>query len=443
MSYQEQDTIVALATANGTGGIGIVRLSGSNALHIAEQISKRKLKPRFAHYVNFYNQHNEIIDNGIVLFFKNPNSFTGEDCVELQGHGGQVVLQMLVQACLNLGARLANPGEFSYRAFLNNKIDLVQAEAISDLISASSNSAARNAMHSLRGDFSHKITVVNKQIIDLHVFLEATLDFPDEEINFVDLEQVQQKITAILKQLNAILLSANISVMVQNGMRVVIAGLPNAGKSSLMNALAGYDVAIVTDIAGTTRDVLRENMQINGIAVQFIDTAGLRIANDVIEQIGIARTHDSLNSANHIVAVIDVNNHYNLAQLRSNFPADVALTFVFNKIDLANITPKIEQINGDTYIYLSAKTKDGLNLLCNHLTSAFNPAGETSFSARERHITALQQAKQTLLNSINQTLLELIAEDLRTTSKYLSTITGEFTNNDLLTEIFSNFCIGK
>jgi len=441
--YQNQDTIVAIATAQGVGGIGIVRISGKNSLKIAEQITKCQLKPRMAHYTNFYNDNNEIIDSGIALFFVAPNSFTGEDCVELQGHGGQVILHMLVETCLNLGARPAAPGEFSYRAFINNKIDLIQAEAISDLISATSNNAVRNALNSLRGDFSKKINKLNQQIIDLRVFLEATLDFPEEEITFVNNNQVQQKLNIINTELNNLLKKAHHGAIIQNGIRVVIAGAPNAGKSSLMNALAGYDVAIVTDIAGTTRDILRENIQINGIAVQFIDTAGLRKSYDAIEQIGISRALDVLNSANHIVAVIDVSSDYNLSELRGNFPTDTSITFIFNKIDLIGISPKVEQINGDTHIYLSAKTKNGIDLLCNHLTNNLDITNETNFSAKMRHINALKQVQKILLNTKEQTLLELIADDLRLASQHLSEITGEFTNDDLLTEIFSNFCIGK
>jgi len=437
------DTIAAVATAQGTGGIGIIRISGSNALAIGEQISKTKLKPRFAYYGDFYDIENHLLDSGIALYFKAPHSFTGEDCVELQGHGGQIILQMMLDSCLQLGARLAEPGEFSFRAFLNNKIDLIQAEAISDLISASSQNAAKNALHSLRGEFSNKINEINQQLIKLRVFLEATLDFPDEDIEFIELDSVKQQITIIITKLNAVLATANRGAIIQNGLRVVIAGEPNAGKSSLLNALAGYDAAIVTDIPGTTRDLIREQIYINGITINLIDTAGLRKTTDQIEQLGINRSRDVFHTSDHILVVIDSSRSYDLTSLKNNFPADVKLTLLFNKIDATGMQPKIEQHEQDTHIYISAKTSAGLDLLANHLTQNLHIDNESDFSARKRHITALQQTKIQLEQSLNQALIELIAEDLKLASQSLSSITGEFTTDDLLGEIFSTFCVGK
>jgi len=441
----EQDTIAAIATATGAGGIGIVRLSGKLVLPIAEQITQRQLKPRFAHYANFYNQNKELLDSGIALYFAAPNSFTGEDCVELQGHGGQIVLQMVLDACLQLGARLASPGEFSYRAFLNNKLDLTQAEAIADLISASSQTAARNALHSLRGDFSHKITQLNNELIQLRVLIEASLDFPEEEIDFLDEHNIATQISTLIAQIDAILQAAAQGVIVQNGMRIVLGGAPNAGKSSLLNALAGYDAAIVTDIAGTTRDILREQIQIDGLLLHLIDTAGLREANNEIEQIGISKAKENFASCDHILLVVDSSSAYDLAALKQNFPANIPLTVVFNKIDLSNKSAKITQQTNNTEIYLSAKTGAGLDLLRNHLkqSAGFMGVSESSFSARKRHVIALRQAKEDLKNAQKQVMSELLAEDLRRASQNLAEITGQFTTDDLLEIIFSSFCIGK
>lgn len=450
------DTIAAIATATGRGGVGIVRVSGNKAVLVAEKLLRIKLQPRFAHYCPFYSSNGEILDQGIALFFPNPNSFTGEDVLELQGHGGPVILDLLLREITQLGVRLARPGEFSERAFLNDKLDLTQAEAIADLIDATTEQAARNALHSLQGAFSKKIHELVEALIHLRIYVEASIDFPEEEIDFLsdgkvatDLNTIEQKLAQVFKE-------ARQGVLMRDGMRVVIAGRPNAGKSSLLNALSGRESAIVTSIAGTTRDVLREHIHLDGMPLHIIDTAGLRDSADEVEQIGIQRAWQEIQQADRVLLMVDSRTTDELdpniiwpefmAQL--NDPEKV--TLVRNKIDLSNEPAGLTQLpNGNLSLGISAATGAGIDALKQHLKDimGFSETGESGFTARRRHLDALTRA-QTYLESGKAQLQgyaagELLAEDLRHCQNALSEITGEFTPDDLLGRIFSSFCIGK
>ena len=452
------DTIAAIATPPGRGGVGIVRISGPGARTIAEQVVGKTLTPRFAHYGPFFEQgegKKQVLDQGIALFFPGPNSFTGEDVLELQGHGGPVILDCLLRETLRLGARLARPGEFSERAFLNDKIDLAQAEAIADLIDSVSEQAARSALRSLQGEFSQRIHELVEQLIQLRLYVEAAIDFPEEEIDFLADGKVRQQVEALLADFDAVLSSAHQGSLLREGMRVVIAGAPNAGKSSLLNALAGRDSAIVTPIAGTTRDVLREQIQIDGLPLHIIDTAGLRDSPDEVEREGIRRAWREIEHADHILLVVDSQTTTS-NDARQLWPAEVPaalgrqpITLIRNKCDLQAIAPgqKLGD-DGSTIITLSAKTGSGIDLLREHLKASigFHP-GEGSFLARRRHIEALQKAREYV--SYGQQQLEnagageLLAEDLRLSQRTLGEITGEVSADDLLGRIFSSFCIGK
>ncbi|MEH6557622.1 MAG: tRNA uridine-5-carboxymethylaminomethyl(34) synthesis GTPase MnmE [Oceanicoccus sp.] len=465
MATFDTDTIVAIATAPGRGGVGIVRVSGPNSKTIAASITDSQLTPRYAHYGAFYearslanNNPDQIIDYGLTLFFPGPHSFTGEDVLELQAHGGPVVLDYMLSEIIKLGARLARPGEFSERAFLNNKIDLTQAEAIADLINSASQQAARNAVRSLQGQFSEKITSLVKAVIQLRVYVEAAIDFPEEEIDFLADGKVSSDLKNIVTRLNAVFSEAKQGTLVQEGMTVVIAGKPNAGKSSLLNALSGRDSAIVTEIEGTTRDVLREQIQIDGMPLHIIDTAGLRESPDIIEQEGIRRAWDEINKADRILLVVDstCSQETDPAKLTDDLGQDIAsklsslhnITVIHNKADLSGQT--IDIVDGDpTLIKLSAKDNKGIELLRQHLKACmgYSGAGEGGFTARRRHLDALAQAQEALYAGQEQLLSygagELLAEDLRHCQNSLSEITGEFSSDDLLGEIFSSFCIGK
>ncbi len=448
-------TIAALATAPGRGGVGIIRLSGPRSLNIAEHIIKQTPKPRFAHYLPFYNQNDQVIDSGIVLYFPGPNSFTGEDVVELQGHGGPVVMDMLLQEVFALGAEPAKPGEFSERAFLNDKLDLAQAEAIADLIEASSEQAARSALRSLQGEFSQLIHEQVEALIQLRIYVEAAIDFPEEEIDFLSDGKVENDTRNILTDLNAILKQAQQGCLIREGMTVAIAGQPNAGKSSLLNALSGKESAIVTDIAGTTRDVLKEEINIDGMPLHIIDTAGLRESDCEVEKIGIKRAWDVIENADQILMVIDescINDPQQQRvneQLISQFPQSIDITIIHNKIDLADRMPLINHSEHQTEIYLSAKQNAGIELLKDHLKQCmgYQSAGEGTFMARRRHLEAIQKAIQNVENGLQQlqeySAGELLAEELRLAQNALSEITGEFTSDDLLGRIFTSFCIGK
>jgi len=448
-------TIAALATAPGRGGVGIIRLSGPKSLSIAEKIIRQTPKPRFAHYLPFYGENDQLLDSGIALYFPNPNSFTGEDVIELQGHGGPVVMDMLLQRVFSLGAEPAKPGEFSERAFLNDKLDLAQAEAIADLIDASSEQAARSALRSLQGEFSQMIHAQVEALIQLRIYVEAAIDFPEEEIDFLSDGKVEADTKTIYADLQQILKKAEQGCLMREGMSVAIAGQPNAGKSSLLNALSGKESAIVTDIAGTTRDVLKEEINIDGMPLHIIDTAGLRDSDCEVEKIGIQRAWDVIENADQILMVIDENEADNETSLQINqqllkqFPEAIDITMIHNKIDQAGKNPQIIEGEHRTEIYLSAKENQGTDLLKEHLKKCmgYQSAGEGTFMARRRHLEAIQQAIQSVAKGLSQlqeyAAGELLAEELRQAQNSLSEITGEFSSDDLLGRIFTSFCIGK
>ncbi|NRB37338.1 MAG: tRNA uridine-5-carboxymethylaminomethyl(34) synthesis GTPase MnmE [Pseudomonadales bacterium] len=455
----DQDTIAAIATPSGKGGVGIIRLSGPEALLIGEQICQMTLNVRYAHFSPFYEKKiasaDNLLDEGLAIFFKAPHSFTGEDVVELQGHGGPVILDILLNECIQQGARLARPGEFSERAFLNDKIDLTQAEAIADLIDSSSVEAAKNAMRSLQGDFSKKIHALVKKVIDLRIFVEAAIDFPEEEIDFISDGRVKEQLEAIIENLGLVLATAKQGRIIREGIKVVIAGRPNAGKSSLLNALAGHDAAIVTDIAGTTRDVLKEQILIDGMPLHIIDTAGLRESPDVVEQEGIRRAWKEIENADAILLMTDSSSEENEStdHIWPEFTQKLHdlshLTIIRNKCDLSNLEPGIKEVAGQTTITLSAKEDRGMDILRNYLkqVAGLQTQTEGGFTARRRHLTALNQAMDYLDNGMQQLVGmgagELLAEDLRYCQQSLNEITGSFSSDDLLGEIFSSFCIGK
>ncbi|MEQ3640579.1 MAG: tRNA uridine-5-carboxymethylaminomethyl(34) synthesis GTPase MnmE [Alteromonas sp.] len=454
------DTITAQATAPGRGGVGIVRVSGPKAKEVAHALVPCELTPRQAAYTSFIDSKKAVIDQGIALFFKGPNSFTGEDVLELQGHGGQVVMDMLINAVLATGcARLANPGEFSEQAFLNDKLDLAQAEAIADLIDASSQQAARSALRSLQGEFSTQIQTLSDQIIHLRMYVEAAIDFPEEEIDFLSDGKVSGDLSAIVQSLASVREQAKQGSLLREGMQVVIAGRPNAGKSSLLNALAGRESAIVTDIAGTTRDVLKEHIHIDGMPVHIIDTAGLRESPDKVEQIGIERAWQAISDADHVLFVVDstatsiIDPFEIWPEFMQRLPLGIPVTVVRNKADLSTLDvgqSTVTTQQGDiSVINLSAKQGDGVDTLKSHLatTMGFDTTTEGQFIARRRHIDALDQANNHVTTGEQQLhdamAGELLAEELRLAHQALCEITGEFTSDDLLGKIFSSFCIGK
>lgn len=451
-----RDTIAAIATAQGRGGVGIVRVSGQLAKQIAQLMTERDLKPRYAHYGPFYTENQQAIDEGLAIYFAGPNSFTGEDVLELQGHGGPVVLDMLLQRCVELGARLARPGEFSERAFLNDKLDLAQAEAIADLIEASSTQAARNALRSLQGVFSKRVNALTEQLIALRIYVEAAIDFPEEEIDFLADGHILQLLIAVQKELKEVVREAGQGALLRDGMSVVIAGRPNAGKSSLLNSLAGYEAAIVTDIEGTTRDILREHIHIDGMPLHVTDTAGLRNTADQVEKIGVERALKAINEADRILLVVDANS----AEANDPFalwpefldstPNPEKVTLIRNKVDLSGEAVEMHSnTDGHVTINLCARSGEGLELLREHLKNCmgYSQTAESSFSARRRHLDALRQAENYLENGYQQLTQasagELLAEDLRMAQQALGEITGEFSADDLLGRIFSSFCIGK
>lgn len=457
MNVLDTNTIAAVATPSGRGGVGIIRVSGIKAKAIAESITENTLKPRYAHYGTFFETENKSkkkpLDNGIALFFPGPNSFTGEDVLELQAHGGPVLLDCLLKEVIKLGARLARPGEFSERAYLNNKIDLTQAEAIADLIDSASEQAARSALRSLQGEFSQQVKTLVDQVIKLRIFVEAAIDFPEEEIDFLADGKVSQQLNAIIQQLHATFLQAKQGILLKEGMTVVIAGKPNAGKSSLLNALSGRDSAIVTEVEGTTRDVLREQIQIDGMPLHVIDTAGLRDSPDIVEQEGIRRAWSEIEKADRILLVVDSTQSLESkpSKLWPDFseklPGLHNITVIHNKCDQSGLKPEV--IGDDpALIRLSAKQRLGIDLLRDHLKQVMGYShSEGSFIARRRHLEALERAKQSLhagkLQLDGYGAGELLAEDLKQAQNALNEITGEFTPDDLLGKIFSSFCIGK
>jgi len=440
------DTIAAIATPSGQGGVGIIRVSGPSAVDIAEKISGLCPAPRFAHYGAFSDESKNTIDSGLTLYFKKPFSFTGEDVVEFHAHGGPVVLDLLLKEILRHEVRPARAGEFSERAFLNDKIDLAQAEAIADLIAADSEQAARAAMRSMQGDFSAVIHQLVEGLIQLRIHVESALDFPEEEIDFLADEAIAKQLDQLKQKLQQVKNSAQQGRLLKEGMTVVIAGKPNAGKSSLLNQLAGQDAAIVTEIPGTTRDILREHIQIDGLPLHIIDTAGLRDSDDVIEQEGVKRAKQVIDNADRILFVVDVNDDDK--EMVGTLPENTGVTMIYNKIDLNNRSAEITE-GQTTDIYLSAKTGDGIALLKQHLKSCmgYQQKNEGQFIARRRHLDAIDLAEEHL-NVADKNLHELkagelLAEELRFAQEALSSITGEFSSDDLLGRIFSDFCIGK
>jgi len=444
------ETIAAIATPPGKGGVGIVRISGSKSRQVAEKILGKCPKVRNADYLSFRNEDHSVIDAGIALYFQKPHSFTGEDVLELQAHGGPVVLDMLLKRVLSLGVRMARAGEFSEQAFLNDKIDLAQAEAVADLIEADSEDAARAALRSLQGDFSRTVHDLVEKIIELRLYVEAALDFPEEEIDFISDGKVSGKLTDIEQALGQVFKSAKQGSLLREGMTLVIAGRPNAGKSSLLNQLAGRESAIVTDIPGTTRDVLREHIQLDGLPLHIIDTAGLRDSDDPVEQEGVRRAWQEIEQADRILLLVDDQHaESDHVEIENRLPEHIGVTRVFNKIDLSGRQPEIIEEEQEIDIALSAKTGVGMDLLKNHLKQCmgYEQSVEGHFMARRRHLDALNLADEHLTlarYNLEQTQAgELLAEELRLAQEALNGITGEFTSDDLLGRIFSSFCIGK
>lgn len=463
------DTIAAVATPQGRGGVGIVRVSGPRALAIAEAMTHIKLPVRVAQFAKFFDQQGDVIDEGIVIFFPGPGSFTGEDVIEFQAHGSPLVLDLLLQNILRQGARLARPGEFSERAFLNDKIDLVQAEAVADLIDASSVAAARSAMRSLQGEFSKRIHALVESLIYLRTFIEATLDFPEEDVEFVENAKVIKKLNNILEELGQITKTATSGVVLKEGITLLILGLPNAGKSSLLNALAKSDVAIVSEVPGTTRDLIKENIEIRGVPVHIIDTAGLRVSNDTIELEGVKRAKAAVQKADVVLWVLDASQHQKinskylekvleteLGELKSVIQP-LPFIVVANKIDLIKMPANLSLVKLDfnsqekmiSLVHLSARYAEGLAFLEDAILKivGVERVNEHQFIARRRHLEALNRAAHYLQKGLTQytnvLALELLAEDCRLAQDALSEITGEFRSDDLLGRIFSTFCIGK
>ncbi len=451
--------IIAIATAPGRGGIGVIRISGNNLDSLAQRLFNRPLTPRHAHLLDFNDAEGNAIDAGIVLYFKGPHSYTGEDVLELQGHGGPAVLKRVLQRCLELGEdmglRHAQPGEFTQRAFLNDRMDLAQAEAVADLIEASSEAAAKSAMASLSGVFSQQVHALNQRIIHLRMLVEATLDFPEEEIDFLEKYQAAATLADLQDELNVLMTQARQGLILREGMHVVLAGQPNVGKSSLLNALAGDDVAIVTDIAGTTRDKVTQLIHIEGVPIHIVDTAGLRDTTDRVESLGIARTWAEIEKADVIIHLQDARDHAGSLDttITDRLPPRTPILNVFNKTDLipSSISRPQESTNGPSHtLHISAKTGQGLNELRQALLriAGWSSGHESPWLARERHLEALTAAAAHLTlaaehASYDDQVLDLFAEELRLAHDNLGRITGEFSSDDLLGEIFSSFCIGK
>jgi len=445
---QSVDTIAAVATAPGRAGIGIIRVSGPAVPAIVRGLTGRNLQPRQAILCDFRTASGEAIDRGVALYFPAPRSYTGEDVLELQGHGGPAVLESLMRRCAELGARLAEPGEFTKRAFLNDKLDLAQAESVADLIDASSELAARGAMRSLTGEFSSRIQHLNRGLVELRTLVEATLDFPEEDIDILDKADASGKLEKLRLELDQILKAARQGSILREGARVVLIGQPNVGKSSLMNRLAGDEVAIVTEIPGTTRDPLRHELVFEGVPLHVIDTAGLRDSNDPVEKLGIARTWREIAIADIALLIMDVKQGLSAGDraILRRLPSKLSKLFVFNKIDLSGEAASLSETRNRTELRVSAKTGEGLDLLRQVLPRSigWQPAEEIQFVARERHLQALGEARDALEKADHSRLaIELFAEELRQAQEALARITGKFSADDLLGEIFSRFCIGK
>lgn len=453
ITKHSSDVIAAIATPPGRGGIGIVRISGTHLESVAKAVLGQLPAPRQAELRYFFDHDKQAIDQGIALYFPAPHSYTGENVLELHGHGGPAVMNLLLNRCLQAGARLAEPGEFTLRAFLNDKLDLLQAEGIADLIEASTSSAARSAVRSLSGEFSDSIQQLVRSLTDLRVLIEATLDFPEEEIDFLQSAHATEQLHTIQAKLEQVLTASRHGHLLQEGISIVLAGQPNVGKSSLLNRLAKKEVAIVTEIPGTTRDPIQQSIDIEGIPVHLIDTAGLRETTDIVEQHGIARTRTAIEQADLILLLIDSQAGMTQADqaILEQLPQHLPILTVSNKIDLSNEAARIKENASGTTVFLSARSGEGIALLRQAVLKIIgwqaNIAGEGVFMARQRHLQALTQAKELLQNATSWLQhaehLEILAEELRLTQRVLSSITGEFSANDLLGEIFSSFCIGK
>ena len=437
------DIIVAIATPPGRGGVGIARVSGKSLAEFGHTLCGRKLTPRVAFHTRFFDAVDHIIDDGIAIYFASPASFTGEDVLELHAHGSPMVLNALVRRCIELGARHADPGEFTRRAYLNGKMDLAQAEAVADVIDAATESAARAAVRSLTGEFSARIRTLQDKLIRLRMFVEATLDFPEEDVEFLESERARDQLLDARNALGHVLAEAGRGQLLHDGIRIVLAGEPNVGKSSLLNALAGDEVAIVTPIAGTTRDTVRSRVSLKGLPTEIVDTAGLRDTADPIEIIGIERTRAAIADADLALVLVEADATVP-DRLLAELPASLPRIVVRNKVDIAGGAAHAD----DRGVWLSAKSGDGVDLLIDAITAAvgFNYREEPGFMARERHVTALRAAATHLGGAVahlDHIALELFAEELRLAHEALGAITGEFTADDLLGEIFSRFCIGK
>jgi tRNA modification GTPase len=456
MTHSVSQPIAAIATAPGRGGIGIVRVSGPSLGPFIFALLGRTLAPRHANFGPFPDAEGQAIDQGISIYFAAPSSYTGEDVLELQGHGGPAVMQALLKRCLRVGQpyglRLAAPGEFTLRAFLNDKIDLAQAEAVADLIDASSETAARAAMASYRGDFSKRVDNIANQIVELRMLVEATLDFPEEEIEFLEKYQARARLISIQNELGDVLVQSQQGMVLREGLHVVLAGEPNVGKSSLLNALAGQDLAIVTDIAGTTRDKVSQVIHLDGVPITIIDTAGLRDTDDKIEALGIARSWAEIERADVVLHLLDVQHPTSPldSKIESHRSARSVVLSVFNKCDLVDSNTHSVLNNHQEALFVSAKTGDGLAALrsCLLALAGWQPSQESPWLARQRHIDALTSAQEALRCAQahadqNDRVLDLFAEELRLAHDHLGSITGRMTPDDLLGEIFSRFCIGK
>ncbi|QJD28849.1 tRNA uridine-5-carboxymethylaminomethyl(34) synthesis GTPase MnmE [Methylococcus geothermalis] len=448
MVAPERDAIAAIATPPGKGGVGIVRISGAELGPILSAMLHRPPRPRCAEFRRFLDADGGTIDSGIALYFPAPRSFTGENVLELHGHGGPVILDLLLRRALQLGCRLARPGEFSERAYLNGKLDLAQAEAIADLIDSSTTEAARAAQRSLQGEFSAHIHRLLERLIQLRTHVEAAIDFSDEDIDWLEDTAIGCGLAESLDDLQAIERKAHQGALLREGLTAVIAGRPNAGKSSLLNALSGRDSAIVTEIPGTTRDILRESLQVGGLPLHVIDTAGLRDSEDPIEREGIRRAHEALDNADCILLVIDARHPEASDELLTGLPEAIPIIRIFNKIDLTGDQASLVTSQDTTTVHLSAQTGEGIDLLRQELArrAGYERGTEGLFSARRRHLDAIQRAHAALVNArlyLGTKTAELMAEELHAAQKALGEITGEFTNEDLLSRIFASFCIGK
>ncbi|HYA20221.1 MAG TPA: tRNA uridine-5-carboxymethylaminomethyl(34) synthesis GTPase MnmE [Burkholderiales bacterium] len=442
------DIIAAIATAAERAAIGVVRVAGPDLKALARALLGKVPAARHAVLCDFLDENNEAIDRGIALYFPAPHSYTGQDMLELQAHGGSAVLKLLLRRCLSLGARLAEPGEFTQRAFLNDKLDLAQAESVADLIEASTGESAKSAMRSLQGAFSIEVNTLIKSLIELRMLVEAGIDFPEDDTGRLEEANSARKLRAIQAQLEKVMRAAHQGNILREGITVVLAGRPNVGKSSLLNRFVGEDVAIVTSVPGTTRDAIRQAIEVQGVPLHIVDTAGLRDTGDEVEKIGIARTWAAIEKADAVLLVIDsaLSEPQEDRKILARLPNNLPRICVYNKIDLLAGEPRTEALDGEVRVYLSAKTGAGMDLLYSQLlnTVGWQPTGEGVFMARERHLSALGEAARHLSEALeNRQHIEFFAEELRLAQDALSSITGEFTSDDLLGEIFSRFCIGK